>query len=141
MNLSYDISASYQDNFDRVPKLGAGPQLPSTDPLEFPGQQVSSPIGIAAGLLPNAKWISGYTARGWNILTSKIVRSIKRECHPVPNWVIEDTDTWYGLVYMIQDFREDPFQISSAVCFGMPSMDPSFWRGLYSGRCFGSYHT
>ena len=128
MDFSYNISASYQDNFDRGPQLGAVPELPSTDSFEFLGQQVSSPLGIAAGLLPNAKWISGYAARGWDLLTYKTVRSIKRECYPVPNWVFVDADTGNGPVYATQDFPEDPSQISSAVCFGMPSMDPSFWR-------------
>ena len=64
MDFSYNISASYQDNFDRGPQLGAVAELPFTGSFEFLGQQVSSPLGIAAGLLPNAKWISGYAARG-----------------------------------------------------------------------------
>lgn len=128
MDFSYNISASYKDNFDRGPQLGAVPKLPSGGSFEFLGQKVSSPLGIAAGLLPNAKWISGYAARGWDLLTYKTVRSIKRECYPAPNWVFVDADASEGPVYATNDIPEDPSQISSAVCFGMPSMDPSFWR-------------
>ncbi len=128
MDFSYNISASYQDNFDRGPQLGAVPELSSTGSFEFLGQKVSSPLGIAAGLLPNAKWISGYAARGWDLLTYKTVRSKARECYPVPNWVFVDADAGEGPVYATNDLPEDPSQISSAVCFGMPSMDPSFWR-------------
>ena len=128
MNFSYDIAASYRDNFDQGPRLESPPELPHPAPVEFLGQTVNSRIGIAAGLLPNFKWISGYAARGWDLLTYKTVRSVARECYPVPNWVFVDADAGEGPVYATDNLPDDPSAISSAVCFGMPSMEPAFWR-------------
>ena len=128
MNFSYDIAASYRVNFDQGPRLESPAELPHPAPVEFLGQTVNSRIGIAAGLLPNFKWISGYAARGWDLLTYKTVRSVARECYPVPNWVFVDADAGEGPVYATDNLPDDPSAISSAVCFGMPSMDPSFWR-------------
>ncbi|SVD39698.1 uncharacterized protein METZ01_LOCUS392552, partial [marine metagenome] len=104
------------------------PPLPYPAPVEFLGQMVNSRLGIAAGLLPNAKWISAYAARGWDLLTYKTVRSVARKCYPVPNWVFVDADAGEGPVYATDNLPDDPSAISSAVCFGMPSMEPSFWR-------------
>jgi dihydroorotate dehydrogenase len=128
VDFSYDIAASYRDNFEQGPRLSPPPSVPYPAQEEFLGERVNSRLGIAAGLLPNAKWISGYAARGWDLLTYKTVRSKARECYPPPNWVFVDADAGDGPVHATQDLPEDPSQISSAVCFGMPSMDPSFWR-------------
>lgn len=128
MDFSYDITASYRDNFEQGPRLDEPPPVPYPAPVEFLGQMVNSRLGIAAGLLPNAKWISAYAARGWDLLTYKTVRSVARECYPVPNWVFVDADGGEGPVYATDNLPDDPSAISSAVCFGMPSMEPSFWR-------------
>jgi len=128
MQLTYDIAATYRDNFERGPQLGLTPAIPTTEPVDFLGQEVSSRLGIAAGLLLNAKWIEGYAACGWDLLTYKTVRSSARECYPPPNWVFVDADDGSGPVYAMDDLPEDPSTISSAVCFGMPSMPPEFWR-------------
>jgi dihydroorotate dehydrogenase len=96
--------------------------------VEFLGQAVNSRLGIAAGLLLNAKWIEGYAARGWDLLSYKTVRSAARECYPPPNWAFVNADAGNGPVYAMDDLPDDPAAISSAVCFGMPSMPPEFWR-------------
>ena len=128
MGFSYDISASYRDNFDRGPQLSSVPEVPSTGLVGFLGQKVNSRLGIAAGLLPNAKWISGYAARGWDLLTYKTVRSSARDCYPPPNWAFVNADDGVGPVYAMDDLPQNPSTVSSAVCFGMPSMPPQFWR-------------
>ena len=128
MDFSYDITASYRDNFEQGPRLDEPPPVPYPTPVEFLGHKVHSRLGIAAGLLPNAKWISAYAARGWDLLTYKTVRSVARECYPVPNWVFVDADAGEGPVYATDNLPDDPSAISSAVCFGMPSMEPAFWR-------------
>ncbi len=128
MDFAYDITASYLDNFEQGPRLDEPPPVPRPAQEEFLGQKVNSRLGIAAGLLPNAKWISAYAARGWDLLTYKTVRSVERACYRVPNWVFVDADAGEGPVYATDSFPDDPAQISSAVCFGMPSMEPSFWR-------------
>ncbi|MDP7011598.1 MAG: hypothetical protein QF685_09480 [Verrucomicrobiota bacterium] len=128
MDFSYDISVPYFENFVQGPRLGPLPQLPSTDPVEFFGQKVNSRLGIAAGLLLNSKWIEGYAARGWDLLTYKTVRSSERECYPPPNWAFVNADEGMGPVYAMADLPEAPSTVSSAVCFGMPSMSPEYWR-------------
>ena len=39
-----------------------------------------------------------------------------------------NADAGEGPVYATDDVPDDPADISSAVCFGMPSMSPEFWR-------------
>lgn len=128
MNCAYDITATYDENFERGPQLPPVPEVPVAREDVFLGLPVNSRLGIAAGLLPNAKWIGAYAARGWDLLTYKTVRSVARECYPVPNWVFVQADDGDGPVYATHELPPDPAEISSAVCFGMPSREPSFWR-------------
>ena len=128
LSQAYDITATYAENFERGPNLPPVSQVPNTSPVKFLGYTVNSPLGIAAGLLPNAKWISAYAERGWDLLTYKTVRSVARECYPIPNWVFVQADAGDGPVYATDVLPDDPAEISSAVCFGMPSLEPDFWR-------------
>lgn len=90
---------------------------------------VRSRIGIAAGLLPNSRWILPYAERGFDILTYKTVRSVSRPSYPLPNWVfVEDTEPPDGPVRVMENVGDDPCQFSSSVCFGMPSTAPQIWR-------------
>jgi len=144
MQQTYDIQASYQENYDAGPRFQAkAPAVPETPLKEFLGLPVRSRIGIAAGLLLNSDWILGYAQRGFDILTYKTVRSAHRPCYPTPNWVFVDDDgETAGPAYETKDLPSDPTRVSSAVCFGMPSMAPEIWRedvartkaGLKSGQ-------
>lgn len=144
MQQTYDIQASYQENYDAGPGFASGPpKVPETPIKEFLGLPVRSRIGIAAGLLLNSDWILGYAQRGFDILTYKTVRSAHRPCYPTPNWVFVDDDgETAGPAYETKDLPSDPTKVSSAVCFGMPSMAPEIWRedvartkaGLRSGQ-------
>ena len=130
MHQTYDIQASYQANYDSGPRFqDRPPDLPETPLKQFLGLPVHSRIGIAAGLLLNSRWILGYADRGFDILTYKTVRSSYRPCYPTPNWVfVDDDEKADGPVYATSHLPSDPARISSAVCFGMPSMDPEIWR-------------
>ncbi len=130
MQQTYDIRASYQENYDAGPRFQAEPpDVPETPTKEFLGLPVRSRIGIAAGLLLNSDWILGYAQRGFDILTYKTVRSAHRPCYPPPNWAFVDDDGMSdGPVYETNDIPSDPTKVSSAVCFGMPSMAPEVWR-------------
>ena len=126
---TYDIMASYQENYDRGPQFSSPtPHVPKSPATSFLGLAANSRIGIAAGLLLNSKWIAGYAARGFDLLTYKTVRSSYRPCYELPNWVFvepsEDPETFIVRNSPPLDARN----ISSSVCFGMPSMDPSIWR-------------
>ncbi len=130
MTQTYDISQSYQFNYERGPAFASpAPALPEAPLKDFLGRKVRSRIGIAAGLLLNSKWIVGYAERGYDILTYKTVRSAYRPCYDLPNWVfVDDSGPGDGPVYVIEKPPKDPSRISSAVCFGMPSMAPEVWR-------------
>ncbi len=130
MHQTYDITKTYRENYDAGPQFaGPPPVIPETPMKEFLGLPVHSRIGIAAGLLLNSKWIHGYARHGFDILTYKTVRSAYRPCYDLPNWVfVEDDGKNDGPVYVTEQFPEDPTRISSAVCFGMPSMAPEVWK-------------
>ena len=128
MKFTYDTAATYLENYERGPVLDIAPEVSETPFKEFLGQSVHSRFGIAAGLLLNSKWLLGYAQQGFDLLTYKTVRSRARECYPPPNWVFVDADEGEGSVYVTDDIPADPGAVSSAVCFGMPSMAPEVWR-------------
>jgi dihydroorotate dehydrogenase len=130
MTQTYDIYQTYQYNYDRGPVFSSEAQAIKQGPMQqFLGLKVRSRIGIAAGVLLNSKWILGYAQRGFDILTYKTVRSSHRPCYPLPNWVFVDDPTGDdGPVYVNEKPKGDARQLSSAVCFGMPSMAPEVWR-------------
>lgn len=127
---TYDIAKSYRENYDHGPNFSdVSVKVPVTPAKEFLGLKVNSRIGIAAGLLLNSKWMLAYSRLGYDLLTYKTVRSLHRPCRPLPNWVfVEDDGKDCGPIYTRNGPGENPAQVSSAVCFGMPSMPPSLWR-------------
>jgi dihydroorotate dehydrogenase (NAD+) catalytic subunit len=126
---TYDIHQSYQHNYDRGPTFANPPKAIPEGPLKsFLGLEVRSRIGISAGLLLNSRWVLGYAQRGFDLLTYKTVRSSFRPCYDPPNWVFVEHDGSDGPAYATERIPEDPNDISSAVCFGMPSMAPQTWR-------------
>lgn len=134
MPFAYDISKTYRQNYDHGPFLerAATPQAASAPTKAFLGLPVQSRLGISAGLLLNARWIGEYAHRGFDILTYKTVRSAFRASYPLPNWVfVEDSEGGAdpeAPVFVVGEPAADPATISSAVCFGMPSMAPEVWR-------------
>ncbi len=104
------------------------PEFPT--PLkEFLGLKVRSRLGIAAGILLNSKWVAAYAGLGFDVLTYKTVRSSHRPCYALPNWVfVEDHGKASGPVFTTEPDFSNPENVTSAVCFGMPSMAPEVWR-------------
>ena len=127
---TYDIAKSYRENYDHGPNLsGVSVKVPATPEIECLGLKVNSRIGIAAGRLLNSKWMLAYSRLGYDLLTYKTVRSLHRPSFPRPNWVfVEDDGKTCGPIYTRNGPGENPAQVSSAVCFGMPSMSPAVWR-------------
>lgn len=130
--MTYDIHRTWEENAARgptLPPLSAGAALPEVPGKTLLGLPVRSRIGIAAGLLLNSRWLAPYAQRGFDLLTYKTVRSSARPCYPLPNWVfVEDDGAPEGPVYVIDQPTGDPDRLSSAVCFGMPSLAPDAWR-------------
>ena len=131
---TYRTAETYEANYAQGPDFdGPYPAVPPTPNKSFLGQPVRSRVGIAAGLLLNAKWIEVYARLGYDILTYKTVRSAARPCYPLPNWVRLDVagelpdDPEKPLVTAEPVAVEDD-NVTWAVCFGMPSAAPDVWR-------------
>ncbi|MGA8165181.1 MAG: hypothetical protein WB791_09190 [Waddliaceae bacterium] len=85
----YQIDKTYRENADEGPlfqgEIPPRPLLPKQLRTNFLGFSISSPIGVPAGPLLNAKWI-GFAARlGFDVVTYKTIRSHEHPSHPLPN--------------------------------------------------------
>ena len=81
----YDIRKDYAWNFDHSPEPILS-DVPKVDgEWSYCGQQVDSPLGIAAGPLLNGRWLLYYASLGFDILTYKTVRSRESESYGLPN--------------------------------------------------------
>jgi dihydroorotate dehydrogenase len=130
---TYRIDRSYDWNYEHGPSYpGPFPKVPPTPLKDFFGIPVRSRLGIAAGLLLNARWIDTYARLGFDILTYKTVRSLHRACHPLPNWVYLDPSATVDPQRAGQSFRTVAAaprggRVFSSVSFGMPSKAPAVW--------------
>ena len=131
---TYRLDRSYDWNYAHGPSYDGPPVRAAHTPLkDFFGVAVHSRIGIAAGLLLNARWIEFYARMGFDILTYKTVRSRYRKCYRPPNWVYIDRDQPIngGARDMAERTRRRRpsalDRVTSSVSFGMPSRDPELW--------------
>jgi len=135
--VSYNIGAP----FDITAAPLAFEQKPPTVSLRkqettIAGYRVDFPLGLPASILAsNAKWIEFYARRGFDILTYKTVRTRYRREHFWPNWVfledapeIDDPLKPPVIVGYPGYWPDDPKQASMANSFGVPSLDPTWWR-------------
>jgi len=124
----YDAARTYRDNYDYPPPLPTVAESPAPVPdgWTFCGRRVGSPLGMPAGPLLNGKWILYYAALGFDVLTYKTVRSVARECYPLPNLQPVTTGQLTGSESEVPATNEPSG--SWAVSFGMPSAEPDKWR-------------
>jgi dihydroorotate dehydrogenase len=133
---TYRIDRTYRWNYEHGPSFrGPFPRIPSTPVKDFLGHRVSSRVGISAGILLNSRWVECYARLGFDLLTYKTVRSRRRPCYPPPNWVYLETPRGAGRLqakdHALRVASRRPQRasdVTSAVCFGMPSMEPEVWR-------------
>lgn len=87
---------------------------------------MDAPLGIAAGPLPNARWLLAYARLGYGLLTYRTVRSAEAAAWPVPNLV----PCRFGdpCVAERAPRRLDPGALTWAVSLGLPSPAPEVWR-------------
>ena len=90
------------------------------------GLPVASPLGVPAGPLMDAKWLLHYANHGFDILVYKTVRSVERDCYPLPNLVPVDTQPLSSPGNVVP--ATATMNGSWAVSFGMPSQAPRVWR-------------
>lgn len=122
----YAVDRTYAWNFEQAPQPVEVAVPEVNGDWTFCGLPVDSPLGIPAGPLLNGNWILYYASLGFDVLTYKTVRSIERECYPLPNLQPVICKQLTG--------KETDLPVSQkmlgswAVSFGMPSKTPSTWR-------------
>lgn len=122
----YDITRDYRWNYDHAPDPVQIDIPPMSGEWSFLGRRVNSPLGIPAGPLLNGKWILYYASLGFDVLTYKTVRSVHRECYPLPNLLPVRAGQLRGGEQELP--ADNEMSGSWAVSFGMPSMEPDVWR-------------
>jgi dihydroorotate dehydrogenase len=96
-------------------------------PIRLFDLPVECPVGVAAGPLPNAKWIQAYARLGYGLLTYATVRSVARPAFSPPNLAF----CHFGDPAVIEaraPRRIDPGNVTLAWSFGLPSVEPDVWR-------------
>lgn len=92
----YDIKRSYQENVLYGPffqgKIPKRVLPPKEQWIDFLGYRIASPLGIPAGPLLTAKWVTLSAQLGFDVLTYKTIRSDEYPAHPVPNMVFVKTE-------------------------------------------------
>ena len=87
---------------------------------------MESPIGIAAGPLPNSRWIEAYARLGYGLLTYKTVRTVARPALVQPNIVFCQPSE--PAVTEPAPRSVSAEQMTWAVSMGLPSPGPDEWR-------------
>lgn len=131
----YDPKKSYEENCKDGPfGIFADGEIieDKKEPnYKFFGLKVNSPFGIAAGPLPNGKFIQAALNKGFDICVYKTVRTRAKKSNDWPNVLPVDITgnltlekAGRGLVTKKQ-FTE-PLAITNS--FGNPSFDPKIWQ-------------
>ncbi len=100
--------------------------MPSGPGARIFDRRVESPIGVAAGPLPNSRWIEAYARLGYGLLTYKTVRTAARPAFLQPNLMYCRAGD--PAVSERAPRPLDPARITWAVSLGLPSPDPEEWR-------------
>ncbi|HET8578699.1 MAG TPA: hypothetical protein VFO18_16505 [Methylomirabilota bacterium] len=125
--IAWRLDRSFAWNAAHVPKLPARPRkLPPGPGVRIFERRVESPLGVAAGPLPNSRWIEAYARLGYGLLTYKTVRTTARPAFVQPNVVFCRLGD--PCVAEPAPRRVDPTLVTWAVSLGLPSPDPSEWR-------------
>lgn len=129
----YDIKKSYLENAEEGP-IFSGPLVDQSREISynFLGFDVSSPIGIPAGPLLNASWISFAAQMGFDILTYKTIRSKAHNAHPVPNMIYVETNGFLspeqegGAIKVSKSIPKTMDELALTNSFGIPSRDHDY---------------
>ena len=127
MTQSYDPNQTWRWNLLHAPPPHTPAVVaPVKGDWSWCGISVSSPLGIPAGPLLDSRWLLHYANLGFDILVYKTVRSLSRECYPLPNLVPVQTGSLSAAGEKLP--ATEQMNGSWAVSFGMPSQSPDVWR-------------
>src|SRR5207247_2718364 len=125
--IAYRLDRSFAWNASHPPKLPARPRkMPPGPGVRIFDRRVDTPIGIAAGPLPNSRWVEAYARLGYGLLTYKTVRTVARPALLQPNLLFCRPGD--PAVTEPAPRPLDPGRVTWAVSLGLPSADPGEWR-------------
>ena len=125
--IAYRLDRSFAWNASHPPKLPARPRkVPAGPAVNLFGKLIESPVGIAAGPLPNSRWVEAYSRLGYGLLTYQTVRTAARPALGQPNLVYCRPN--HPAVSEPAPRRPDPERVTWAVSMGLPSAEPDQWR-------------
>lgn len=131
----YDITTSYEENYERGPYLLntlTPPELPQTITAYFLGFPLTASFGIPAGPLLNSRYIKKAFDFGFAAVTYKTVRANTFPSHPFPNVVLVDApkelhpDKTPRLIVTHEEKPREAVSITNS--FGVPSKKPHVWQ-------------
>lgn len=128
----YRVAKSWEYNYERGPNFkGPYPRRPKEKKWQFLGHKLISPLGVAAGPLPNAKWMIPYLRLGYGSIVQKTVRSSAHKSHPAPNITFVEKGQRLKLdrkplvVGLAVNNSVDKLSITNS--FGNPCKEPKEW--------------
>ncbi len=133
---TYRIDLSYDENYRLGPFFdGALPERSILQQHSFLDFKVNSLLGVPAGPLLNANWVTSYASLGFDLLVYKTVRTCTRPSHPAPNCLLLDIkealteeDIGGRLAVLPEDRGAPAGKVSITNSFGMPSQAPEVWQ-------------
>lgn len=147
---AYYVDKSWEYNYDKGPNFkGPYPPLPKEKKWQLLGYKLISPLGVAAGPLPNAKWMVPYLKLGYGSIVQKTVRSSAHKSHPAPNITFVKKGEKLKLdskPLIVETKINDTIEnLSITNSFGNPCKDPKVWakeaaktrKATKSGQLFG----
>lgn len=132
----YDPAKTFEDNFENGPfglfASSASYKEEGAPKYTFLGYPVNLPFGIAAGSLPNSRFIKGAFNAGFDVVCYKTQRTVPFSVNEFPNVISIQTTgdvtlerAEKGLV--MSSFGPDPSTYTITNSFGNPSRGPQFW--------------
>lgn len=130
---TYHLDKSWAYNYKQGPNFkGPYPPFPQKAKWTFLGHKLISPLGIAAGPLPSAKWMIPYLKLGYGSITQKTVRSSAHKSHPFPNITFVKKGQKVKLdnkPLVVENKVNGPTEtLSITNSFGNPSLSPGEWQ-------------
>lgn len=132
----YDINKSYLENLEEGPFFEALiPERvlpPKEEWVDFLGFPVASVIGVPAGPLLNARWVTFAAEMGFDIVTYKTIRSKPHPAHSLPNMIYVDTNGALSYqrtsetLFQAKHPPKNMFSLAATNSFGIPSRDRDF---------------
>lgn len=124
--IAYRLNRSFAWNAAHPPRLPLKPRTLHPATVHLFDKTLECPVGIAAGPLPNAKWMAAYARLGYGILTYNTVRTREHPAYRAPNLAfcrLGDPTTLEPAPRHL-----DPAAVTWIVSFGLPSAKPEVWR-------------